>query len=170
MKRPYEVTLLFRVLSTDDELQAALDQVIAWIEGENQQFGKVTRIDRTTFGRRKLAYEVERQREGVYIIVSVDIEPAHLPELELNLRVFTPLLRYLVIRDEDAEQERQKAARERLQSRIRGQATEPTETAEAEPAAEETAQETEEEAEPAQPEAEAVAETSEGEADETADS
>lgn len=167
MKRPYEVTLLFRVLSTDDELQAALDQVIAWIEGENQQFGKVTRIDRTTFGRRKLAYEVERQREGVYIIVSVDIEPAHLPELELNLRVFTPLLRYLVIRDEDAEQERQKAARERLQARIRGEATEPDE-APAEEAAAEAEEEVEEEA--AQAEAEAVAETSEGEADETANS
>lgn len=103
MKRPYELPFVFRILSTDDETQTALDQVVSWIEGENNEFGNVTRIDRTRFGRRKLAYEIDGQRDGLYILISAEIDPSHLPELELNLKVFTPVLRYLVLRDEEAE-------------------------------------------------------------------
>ncbi|MCA9885498.1 MAG: 30S ribosomal protein S6 [Anaerolineae bacterium] len=109
MKRPYELAFVFRILSTDDETQAALDQVISWIEGENKEFGNVTRIDRSRFGRRKLAYEIDGQRDGLYIIISADVDPNHLPELELNLKVFTPVLRHLVIRDEDTEKARRKS-------------------------------------------------------------
>ncbi|QPC80874.1 30S ribosomal protein S6 [Phototrophicus methaneseepsis] len=112
MKRPYELTFIFRILSNDDEMQAALDQVVSWIEGEDNEFGSVTRIDRSHFGRRKLAYEIDGQRDGFYIIISADVDPQHLPELELNLKVFSPLLRYLIIRDEDAEREARGEANE----------------------------------------------------------
>ena len=102
MKRPYEISLLFRILSNDEELQAALDQVLGWIEAptEDDTLGKVTRIDRNLLGRRKLAYEIDGQRDGYYIIVEADIEPGHITELELNLKLFNPLLRFLVVRAE----------------------------------------------------------------------
>ena len=107
MKRPYEITTLLRIMSTPDETQAAVDQIVAWIEGdEDNDYGNVRRIDRTSLGRRKLAYEIDGQRDGVYIIIYADVEPAHLPELELNLKLFSPLLRHLVIRDEEEEQRR----------------------------------------------------------------
>ena len=112
MKRPYELPFVFRILSTDDETQTALDQVVSWIEGENNEYGNVTRIDRTRFGRRKLAYEIDGQRDGLYILISAEIDPSHLPELELNLKVFTPVLRYLVLRDEEAEAEARKGDNE----------------------------------------------------------
>ncbi|MAU10968.1 MAG: hypothetical protein CL607_14190 [Anaerolineaceae bacterium] len=112
MKRPYELPFVFRILSTDDETQTALDQVVSWIEGENNEYGNVTRIDRTRFGRRKLAYEIDGQRDGLYILISAEIDPSHLPELELNLKVFTPVLRYLVLRDEEAEAEARKGESE----------------------------------------------------------
>lgn len=101
MKRPYEITVLFRILPTDDETQAAVEQVKNWIEKPNdagEPQGVVTKLDRNTLGRRKLAYEIDKQRDGLYIIFFSDIEPAHLTDLELNLKVYSPVLRYLFIR------------------------------------------------------------------------
>lgn len=104
MKRPYEVTVVIRILSNEEETQQAIEQVIGWIEqaseaGEAQ--GKVNTVDRTTLGRRKLAYEIEGQRDGVYVIFYADIEPTHIGELEINLKLSSSVLRHLVVRVEE---------------------------------------------------------------------
>lgn len=102
MKRSYEIPVVFRVLTSEDEMQQAIDQVVAWIENSNELegAGKVTRIDRNRLGRRRLAYEIDGQRDGLYVLFYADIDARHLPELELNLRLYDPVLRYLVTRDE----------------------------------------------------------------------
>lgn len=102
MKRPYEVSVVLRILTNEDETQAAINQVIAYIEGgtgENAP-GKVTRVDRTSLGRRKLAYEIDKQRDGLYVIIYADLDPAHVGELDLNLRLYNPVLRHLIVRYE----------------------------------------------------------------------
>lgn len=104
MKRPYEITTVVRILSNEEETQQAIDQVVGWIEqasASGEPFGKVTKIDRTSLGRRKLAYEIDGQRDGLYVIFYADIEPKHIKELEINLQLSTNLLRYLVIRFEE---------------------------------------------------------------------
>lgn len=107
MKRPYEVTVVLRILANDEETQNAIEQVRGWIEQPDNNGtpqGEVTRIDRTTLGRRKLAYEIDKQRDGVYVIFYANIEPAHIHELELNLKLSQSILRHLVVRvDEDGE-------------------------------------------------------------------
>jgi small subunit ribosomal protein S6 len=100
MKRPYEVTTLIRILASEDETQAAINQIVAYIE-END-LGKITRIDRTSLGRRKLAYEIDKQRDGLYVLFFADIEPSHITELELNLRLYNSVLRHLVVRADEA--------------------------------------------------------------------
>lgn len=102
MKRSYEIPVVFRILSSEDETQQAIDQVVAWIENSNEfsDAGKVTKIDRTTLGRRRLAYEIDGQRDGLYVLFYADIDSRHLTELELNLKLFDPVLRHLVVRDE----------------------------------------------------------------------
>jgi len=106
MKRPYEITILFRILPTEEETQAAIDQVKAWIEkptDDGVAQGLVNRIDRNSLGRRKLAYEIDKQRDGLYVIYYADVETKHLTDLELNLKVYASVLRYLFIRlDEEA--------------------------------------------------------------------
>ena len=111
MKRPYEITVVFRILTPEEEMQQAVDQVIAWIENSNEieNPGKVTRIDRNLFGRRRLAYEIDGQREGQYIIFYADIDAEHLTEMELNFKLYTPILRYLIVRDETPAAEDNKA-------------------------------------------------------------
>ena len=97
----YELTFIVRTLPTDEEISQAIDQVISYIEqGGN---GKVNSIDRKLFGRRRLAYEIDGQREGHYVLVKADIEPAHITELEIELKLLDPILRYLLVRAEESK-------------------------------------------------------------------
>jgi ribosomal protein S6 len=58
--------------------------------------GTVKKIDH--WGRRRLAYELDKQREGYYVLMDIDIDTDHLPELEYNLKLSSSVLRYLVVR------------------------------------------------------------------------
>ena len=115
MKRPYEIPVVFRIMPEDD-FQQAIDQVVAWIENspEFEDPGSVTKIDRNRLGRRRLAYEIDGQRDGWYVLFYANVDARHLPELELNLKLYEPVLRYLVVRDEPpkATKKSKKAAQE----------------------------------------------------------
>lgn len=106
MKRPYEVTTLIRILASEDETQAAINQIVAYIEASD--LGKISRIDRTSLGRRKLAYEIDKQRDGLYVLFYADVEPSHITELELNLRLYNPVLRHLVVRADESPEPKKK--------------------------------------------------------------
>ncbi len=96
--REYELTFIVRILPSEEEVNQAIDQVISFIElGEN---GVVKSVDRKTFGRRRLAYQIEGQREGHYVLIRAAINPEHINELETELKLFDPILRYLLVRDE----------------------------------------------------------------------
>ncbi len=97
MKRDYELTVVLRVESNEEALNAQIDEVKAWVEAD--EHGTVNRIDR--WGRRRLAYEIDRQREGFYVLMEAAFDPAGLDELERNLRLAPNVLRYLVIRKDE---------------------------------------------------------------------
>ncbi len=98
MKRPYEVTFIVRLDNADEnQVNNTIDQVRGWIETD--QLGQVTRIDR--WGRKKLAYEIEKQREGYYVLMESQIEAKALMEIERNLNLSPFILRYLVVRTEE---------------------------------------------------------------------
>lgn len=94
MKRAYEVFVVVRLDIDEAMVNNTIEQVRNWVEAEN--LGAVTKIDR--WGRRKLAYEIEKQREGYYVLMSADMESRALGELERNLNLSPNLLRYLIVR------------------------------------------------------------------------
>ena len=96
--RDYELTFIVRILPSDEEVNQAIDQVISYIElGDN---GVVKSVDRKIFGRRRLAYQIEGQREGHYVFIKASILPDHIIELETELKLFDSVLRYLLVREE----------------------------------------------------------------------
>jgi len=98
MKRPYEVTVIVRLDNTDEALvNQTVDNVRGWIEAG--ELGQVKKIDR--WGRRKLAYEIDRQREGYYTLMEAEIEPKALMEIERSLNLSPFVLRYLVVRTDE---------------------------------------------------------------------
>lgn len=102
-------------------------------------------IDKTdNWGRRRLAYEIDRNKEGTYVLQVLSGPGAMVGELDRRLKVADGILRYLIVRvDEDlrkAEHARsRRQARRQRRRAARGLAPEPvaaaTEAAVAEPAA-----------------------------------
>ncbi len=98
MKRAYEIALVLRMESGGDEgINDQISTVQTWVETD--EYGQVTRIDR--WGRRRLAYEIDNQKDGYYVIMEASIDPAGLPEIERNLKLAGAILRYLVVRSDD---------------------------------------------------------------------
>ncbi|MEO8609775.1 MAG: 30S ribosomal protein S6 [Chloroflexota bacterium] len=94
MRHAYELTFIVRNDPNEESINNAITQVQAWVEANS--LGQVTKIDR--WGRRKLAYEIDKQRDGFYVLMNAEIDPQNLSELERNMKLSPDLLRYLLIR------------------------------------------------------------------------
>jgi small subunit ribosomal protein S6 len=60
------------------------------------QGGTVTKTE--NMGRRTLAYEINRRREGIYLLLEVEGTGREISELERRMRVNDRILRYLTVR------------------------------------------------------------------------
>ena len=114
--RQYELVYVISPEVTDDDVNA-LHERIAEIIG---QLGGT--VDKTeNWGRRRLAYEIGRHREGTYVIDLITGPGDMVTELDRRLRVMEQLLRHLVVRvDEDLRKaEHKRSRRKRRQERRR---------------------------------------------------
>jgi small subunit ribosomal protein S6 len=95
--RQYEVVYIVAPMASDQEIADVQTQV----EGAVQRFGGT--IEKSeNWGRRKLAYEIGRHKEGTYILHVVNGSGDMIKEVERRLRVFDHVIRYLCVRvDED---------------------------------------------------------------------
>ena len=125
--RQYELIYIVAPDTTEEALAELHNQVAAVAE----RFGAT--IEKTeNWGRRRLAYEINRQREGVYVLEVINGPAAMVAELDRRLRVIDTVLRHLVIRvdEELAVAERALARRKEATAarRVkRGLPPEPTE-------------------------------------------
>jgi small subunit ribosomal protein S6 len=126
--RQYELIYITPSETTEEALAELHQQVAAVTE----RFGAT--IEKTeNWGRRKLAYEIAGQREGVYVLEVINGPAAMVTELDRRLRVFDNVIRHLVVRvdDELAKAERAKAHRKDAMAKRRvrrGLPPEPTES------------------------------------------
>jgi small subunit ribosomal protein S6 len=89
--RPYDLMLLLR---TDvEDHKAFLDDVQALV---NTLGGEVAKVD--VWGKRRLAYPVEKEQEGFYAIFNMKLDPAQVVELDRVLKLRPQVLRHMVIR------------------------------------------------------------------------
>ena len=109
--RQYELVYVVSPEVTDEGVTELHERVVEIV---GQLGGSIDKTD--NWGRRRLAYEIDRHREGTYVIELITGPGALVTELERRLRVMEQLLRYLVVRvDEDLRKAQR--ARERRQSR-----------------------------------------------------
>ena len=57
--------------------------------------GEVTNVDR--WGRRRLAFEIDRQSEGYYVVIEFKAEPGAITELDRTLTLADEVLRFKVV-------------------------------------------------------------------------
>jgi len=61
--------------------------------------GTITGID--DWGKKKLAYEIQKSSEGYYYFIKFEAEPTCPAEIESRIRIMEPVVRYLIVKDED---------------------------------------------------------------------
>ncbi len=61
--------------------------------------GKVESVEE--MGKKKLAYEVKKNKEGYYILFNFEAKPELIAELERNYRITDEVIKFIVVRKED---------------------------------------------------------------------
>ena len=89
----YELALVINAKIEDDARTDAIEKIKALIEKFG---GEITNVDE--WGKKKLAYEIQKMREGFYYFIQFDAEADVPAQLEANVRIMEPVLRYLCVR------------------------------------------------------------------------
>ena len=91
----YELTVVLNVKLEDEERAAALEKVKGYI---TRFGGTVTNVDE--WGKKRLAYEIQKMKEGFYYFVHFEAESTVPGEVEQRIRIMDNVLRYLCVRQE----------------------------------------------------------------------
>ncbi len=91
--RDYEILYIVRPELDEDQLNQAVERVNALIANVG---GEHVKTD--LWGKRRLAYEVDRLREGYYVLTDFRVEPERVPEMESTLKISDPVFRHLIVR------------------------------------------------------------------------
>jgi len=93
--RRYELMLVLRPDSPDERAQAVIDRTTRQVVAAGGQIVKVA-----PWGRRRLAYQIDRYREGSYHIIVFEAPSEAILELEHGLLITEDVLRHLLTRQD----------------------------------------------------------------------
>jgi small subunit ribosomal protein S6 len=112
--RIYEELFIVRANVTDEEIDPLVEQLHQVITTRG---GTVDKSDK--WGVRKLAYRLQKQNEGYYILLQFSATPETVKEVERRLRVSDLVLKFITVRiDEKLKKiEKRKKSREKRASR-----------------------------------------------------
>ncbi|HEY4390415.1 MAG TPA: 30S ribosomal protein S6 [Paenibacillus sp.] len=91
--RKYEVMYILR----PDLEQEAVQALVEKFQGIIQNGGEITKHD--VMGKRRLAYEINKIRDGIYVLVNFTATPDVVAELERILKISDEVIRYLITKD-----------------------------------------------------------------------
>ena len=94
--REYEVVLIAHPDLDETNLNNTIDKVKSWITDSG---GEVSNVDK--WGKRRLTFAIQKQREGQYVLVKAGMNPTFTNELERNLRFLEPIMRHMITAVED---------------------------------------------------------------------
>jgi small subunit ribosomal protein S6 len=90
--RNYEMIFIVRPDVADEDVQKLITQMESVVASAG---GKVEKVEK--MGRRRLAYRVERQREGFYVLFYVQGTGDTVKEFERRLKVTDTVIKYLTV-------------------------------------------------------------------------
>ena len=91
----YELAVVVNAKVEDEERLATVDACKSLIE----RFGGViTNVDE--WGKKRLAYEVQKMREGFYYFIQFEADATCPAEVERHVRIMDNVMRYLVVKKE----------------------------------------------------------------------
>jgi small subunit ribosomal protein S6 len=91
--RRYELMVILDPDLEERTIAPSLDQFLGVVR---QGGGSVDKVD--IWGRRRLAYEIDKKSEGIYAVIDLSAEPATVKELDRQLNLNEAVLRTKVLR------------------------------------------------------------------------
>ena len=92
--RKYEMMYIIRTDIEQEVVQSTVEKFQNIITNGG---GEITKHD--LMGKRRLAYEIKKFRDGHYVLVHFNAEPAVVTELDRVLKISDEVIRYLIVND-----------------------------------------------------------------------
>ena len=89
----YELALVVSAKIEDEARAAVVEKAKAYVERFG---GTITEVEE--WGKRKLAYEIQKMHEGFYYFIQFEADATCPAEVERHVRIMDNVLRYLVVR------------------------------------------------------------------------
>jgi small subunit ribosomal protein S6 len=96
MQRRYETIYIMRSDLSDQEADATINKFQALLTEKG-----ATGLTLKHLGKRRLAYEIKKQKEGIYIQMNYSAPPHVIAEVEKIMRITDEIIRFLTVRLED---------------------------------------------------------------------
>ena len=91
--RRYEVMVILDPSLDERTVSPSLDQFLTVVRNDG---GTVEKVD--VWGRRRLAYDIDKKSEGIYAVIDLSAEPATVKELDRQMYLIDGILRTQVLR------------------------------------------------------------------------
>lgn len=88
----YESVIIINPNCTEEALKA-LESKFTGLINEN---GKVESVE--NMGKKKLAYEIKKNKEAIYMLINFEAKPDSIQEIERNYRIADDILKFIVVR------------------------------------------------------------------------
>jgi small subunit ribosomal protein S6 len=93
--RRYEMMIILDPSLEEQTVQPSLDQFLTVVKAGG---GSVDKVD--VWGRRRLAYEIDKKADGIYAVIDMLAEPDTVRELDRQLSLNEAVLRTKILRPE----------------------------------------------------------------------
>ena len=93
----YELAVVVSAKIEDDERAAVVDKCKAYVERFG---GTITEVDE--WGKKRLAYEIQKMKEGFYYFIRFEAEASAPAEIEGRIGIMDNVITYLCVRQDEA--------------------------------------------------------------------
>ncbi len=93
----YELAVVVSAKIEDEERIATIEKVKGYVERFG---GTITNVDE--WGKKRLAYDVQKMKDGFYYFIKFDAESTVPAEIESNIRIMENVIRFLCVRQDEA--------------------------------------------------------------------
>ena len=94
--RSYELMYIVHPELEETAFNDLVEKVKSWITDSG---GEVENVD--LWGKRRLAYPIQKQTDGQYVLMKTQLEESYCSELEHNLGLQEPIFRFLLTADDE---------------------------------------------------------------------
>lgn len=92
----YELALVVSAKLDDEARDAVVEKAKSYITRNGGVIGEIE-----NWGKKKLAYEIQHERDGFYYFIPFEAEPTAPAEIERHCRIMDNVLRYLIVRKDE---------------------------------------------------------------------